>query len=641
MFIIPLIFYLIFRKKPKIKTYVCNHEHDTANFYRQKEPEQLLPESSTSTQSAGVAVTLDSESSSPIRIYFDLTPIGNTSVDSSTYVVDETQLEVIKETFQNVGNYISKRVNVTSKTTGTISGSVSPTSSNSGYSFNHSDCDLVIVVFSRSVNGDTLASASVVGQNSNKRPEIGRVIIYVETMELSEAQDEYTADRTVFVTLLHELNHILSFNSGMFKYWNTSAEMRSVKYRDGYPAQTYLSQKGAPKLHNWTVNRFTLNGNAPKVANYTSGSETEKCAFQLEDGGGTGTELSHPNEHLFFTDVNQGVIFGPAYISELFFMGLEDTGWYVTDSSSAEKLVYLDPELDSTLDFTDEIIVGPPKSVFPSSYLCYKYEEVKCFFDNVYIGLCKSAKGSLSTSEYDNYYFPNGNYYIYDNEVLDYAPIYIPWLSCRLSSTFDSRSQAQFSIVGKGKPADFGESFTNSSTCFKSSLYKNVFGSTTYGSRCYQTFCASDNKVRVVVNGQSKICSHKDQRIYFDGYSGTVICPDSKISCANLPVTDQLIVNSIIPDRGPLNGGNVVRLSGSEYDLYENHTLMLGNINLEIMETNSTTILAKIPTISGSMMKEIIGTRLPLISTMDRKTDGYTVNTRIEDVYLFYDFTYE
>lgn len=519
----------------------------------------------------------DAAERQPIRIDFNMDSIDDASKDSqqctsaigtctSDDILDDTKRATIKNTFYTVRDFLQNNINITRRSTDTY--------------------DLTISVYARPFGSSStgLAYASSLEYNGvGGRPSVGQIVVNPAKLP-SSAQTFDSGERQFIITVLHELNHVLSFSSSLFGRWQTNVSS-AIHYTDGYgseiTAAEFSSYSGGlvsheylrtPHLLNYVNERFHIHNETLKT-----------LGLEIEDGGGSGTAGSHPNERLFFTDLMQGRTYGPGWISPIFYNTLLDTGWYTPSTEVIEDLVYLDDSLNAKITLTEDILLQPPRKSFPPAYLCTSAALQACFYDYSYTGACSLM--SSSEADYDgheDWYNPHSSSNVGSDNLLDYTPLVLPWYSCRTNGSAGLGTiQAYQSGYDYTK---YGETFSANSTCALSTLSSGITGGLIAQPRCYEAWCGSDNKVRLVVNDEEFYCKYDGQSASFSNFAGYVTCPPAGAVCANRPKKEVFGVTSIMPDRGPIDGQNLVGITGNGYSKYNQSdvTITLGTIPCRI-----------------------------------------------------------
>jgi len=582
----------------------CSHDFNLDKELRGDDPIPLVKRS-------GKAYSIGSKDQ-PFRLCFDMKSIddgtidncqcksgsagsvpsgcGNQNHDSTqcleTDVLDANKRKVIKDTFANVKEFLESNLNVTVDTqtnevTKTDCEYTNFDSLKAQGKLNASQCDLFIAVYARPFGSGSsgLAFAQATATSSvDRRPVRGKITVNPSKIP-SEAQSFRSGNRQFIITVLHEINHILSFSSGLFEHWLN--EDTNEAY--GSSIFVYADKEGhnltnAGERTNKLVHQFLHTPSHTKWVNERFHVETEgykHWGLEIEDGGGSGTAGSHPNERLYFTDLMQGRTYGPGYIGPIFYNSLKDSNWYNPSENIIEKLTYLDDKYEVDSQTNERILFGPPQNTFPSSHICEKNQATSCFYDYIYAGLCSlKEKNSITKADftsYSDYYNPNDRSLVGQDDLLDYVPTVLPWYNCRDPGAGGKERRG---YSADGDPEDFGELYDNASVCAISTLYKSAIISAFSSPRCYHSFCGDDMKVRIVVDGVQKVCNKDGKKLRWEGYSGYVICPPSSVVCANRnEYVHVLPITSMTPDRGPIDGKNLVSIKGTNFGGFTNETL--------------------------------------------------------------------
>ena len=613
----------------------CHHDLDMDNEYR-----RMAPKKFSRGLNSEDSIIFNTKDRKNIRVKFDLTAItSENKVDSkrcyekstncqATDILDSEKISVIKETMENVESYINKLLNVTAYVGDLPVHSIPSGLDSSYYKKLVPDTDLYIFVVARPFGkgSSTMATASALSSNSLLN-DLGRPLTGLVTLNPSKipkkAENYDSGDRQFFVTVVHELTHVLCFSKHLFGNWvDRSTGLRYARSTftttNSYGIQQTFIR--TPKLLEWVNNRFQVYDDSLKG-----------LGLELEDGGGTGTAGSHPNSRLYFTDVMQGVTYGPGYFSGVFMNALYDSGWYDPNYTMQEDLVYMDMKIHGTVP-NQNVLTNPPKVTFPSDYLCSKSAKSYCFYDHSYKGFCDAndektvmEKDSNYPKNYSSWYNPDGGK-ISDEEVVDYTPIIFPAVNCRDEAMASSENARSYEYYGP------------SGVCVLSTLLIGSITQMTFTEQaiCVKGRCGSDGKLRITLgDGIEQLCTRKDKKIYQKGKIGYVRCPNSHEACATLSKTPMINVNSIVPDRGPSNGQNFILIKGEKIDKMKLTKLELGEIDLLKFNYTMTSkgILVKLPVLNVTASKIMVPQNLYI------NAEGEP-NTTIENIYTFTNIAY-
>ena len=354
-------------------------------------------------------------------------------------IIDETKLSILKETFENTKNYLSKLLKVTYYNTEfdlvnnylQFANITIKTAKN---------CDLYITPVLRPFGSEsTIASAIYTQYYANcKRPIQGLIMVNAKFIP-EEAQSESSWNSSYFYTLLHEITHILGFVESNYKNFhrpddNTPYQTPTCELTDFYGKyHTYLITKYS---HQYAMIHFGVD---------TFYGEYTKCdsGIELEDGGSSGTPMNHLEGRLFMTDYMVGVSLkyeGPfKRFTDATAAVLLDTGNYDLNYSMIRPIIWGNGE-----SINDSVIKGfaeqPPLTVFPSLYYSEsKTDSNHCGFDYKFIGEA-SFSSAYNCTETDinnalycrasSFYNPHNSKYIGTSSVFDFVPYKSPSVAC-------------------------------------------------------------------------------------------------------------------------------------------------------------------------------------------------------------------
>jgi len=395
-----------------------------------------------------------------------------------------------------------------------------------------SGCDLVLNLFPRpyGATSSTLASAGAILFESNEnRPVQGMVFFNVATLPES-SQDANSEENEFFMTVFHEICHVLGISQSMFSKWRDSL---GFPY-DPFP-KTEIQEKGktftiihTPNAHKYALKRFG-------VETFSFSQQSCPSGIEFEDGGGSGTRGSHPEGRVFFGEVMVGLTTGESVISDLTMSLLADTGWYDVNYSYAKGLSWGNGNALDKTPLTN-FPVKPPQESFPSHYLCQPDETQDiCTHDFKSHGYCYSGIELLS-QPYEVYqagkafYNPNNYSIIGLLWVYDFQLIKVKYANRDCTK---STSQKIFE----------SEEFGSSSRCFMA----DYIGSKS--PMCFATRCDGDS-LFITVDKSEKECKYENQELTFGYY--TLKCPKphyvcriSQIDGISQPPTDTLIWKSL------------------------------------------------------------------------------------------------
>jgi hypothetical protein len=472
---------------------------------------------------------------------------------------------------------------------------------------------------SNPASSSVLASAGAT--DSSNPPREGRVQVNTYKRP-SSAQNFDSPDRSYFMTLLHELTHVLAFSSGLFNRWDTitNGTGKQIHVTDSRYGITHQFL-ATPALTAFIARRFR-----------TFPPPGSVLGLELEDSGSPGTAGSHPHERLFLSDLMQGVIHGPSYLSAIFEASLRDSGWYDVNASMIEGLAYLDAELWTVGErLTAGAILEPPPIGFPPSAFCKKANQLVCFHDSVTRAICQVIGQDEMNVTADNpnmrhWFNPFGEDEVGVDQYLDYAFVPLPGVgSCRDSGTV-RRYDPKFDPDGKA------EAFGIDSVCAMSRLGTGAFASAN-GPACYRAICRTDNRLELVVKNKAKLCVDSDSVLSFDGVKGKVSCPPARAACLNMQKRTEINMFTIVPDEGPKGGGNLVRIFGSDFEQYPDLAFLIaGKVPCNILERTDGQILCQV---GKNDDDALVGQRVSLTGSSAARN----MVTTIPEMYIFTEFS--
>jgi hypothetical protein len=402
--------------------------------------------------------------------------------------------------------------------------------------------------------------------------------------------------RSLFLELLHEMAHILGFSAGDFNQWiSVRAGVGNVSVvTDGYGiARSFLR---TPAISEFVRRRFSI-----------VDPELVDIGLELDSVGG-----SHPHSRLFLTDVLQARSYCPTYVSELLFAGLSDSGWYVVNWTEAQRLLWLDAgeySIDERLSVG--AIVDPPQLGFPPSTLCTKNQSKTCFADYTWKAVCSLKKADESMNDWYNPLRLSG---IGTEGDLDFAAVPIPWGgSCRDPEAAGEDSE------------EHAETYGPDSVCAMTNLRSSLAGNGDVPG-CYRSVCRTDDRIALIVGETELLCLEEGQPLAIDGFRGRIRCPPGKVACANREKVTVINILRIDPDHGPLDGGNLVKITGRGFNQYSDLSFTVGGVPCAIWAKDDERVICRI----GKNVDEKLANRY---HSVKGATDGMV--TEIPEMYMF------
>ena len=622
--------------------FTCDHDREMAEFLRTMPPRPIRKAKKIKASDPQI-IQDEINRREPIRVQFNMASIDNPSLDQyqcksvgqsivdpsrgvSTTCTDEDLMNdqkrsVLMQTMNAAQDYIHRLIKVTPRTS-PIDISRSSLAATAGGISQVDNCDLFIFVLARPYNegSTTLASATYEDVNFDytdqtpldaHRPIRGRIFVNPRRIP-SRAQNENSGERQFFITCLHELMHVLAFSSSLFGDWiNRSSGMpydgHYFSFKNNYGiTQTFIN---TPRLTEWVNNRFQV-----------IDESISHFGLEIEDNGGSGTKGSHPNARLYFSDIMQGRTYGPGVVSPIFFYSLEDSGWYEPNYTMMEELVYMN------MDIYDEapnqyVLTNPGGKTFPESYFCNNIYAQYCFYDYSYKAACDNYDASY-VYEYESTHQTSGDilsnnatvatWYGYNgiygsDDLLDYLPLRLPTVSNCRDPNLPQTNEDVGTMATKMK-----ENYSENSVCAISTIFSGGFGEVLLAQTagCYQARCGADGKLRMTLPGtREQVCVREDQRLYRSGSLEYILCPNARAACANLPKTPMVTIEQIIPDRGPYDGSNFVKLEGHDLLSFGISDIKIGPVSIMngLISYSDTYYLIQIPSNIAATTQPLIG----------------------------------
>lgn len=340
----------------------------------------------------------------------------------------------------------------------------------------------------------------------SNRPLVGSVAFSGEM--------DFTKGNTIYyVTLLvlHEFNHIMSFNSDLFSL-----------YIDGNGNTLGLDNVVFKKVVNG-LERTLIK--TPKVLQYAR--KHFGCAtldgVELENQGGAGTVGSHWETRVMAGEYMVGTSYCENVVSEMSLAQMEDSGWY--------KLNYYTGGLfrwgkNQGCNFLETKCVQNQQVVFPGFFTDIPYNSPACTGSRTSIGIGSLGIGyTISNSNYQYYTDPTEGGY----EPADFCPMTIDLSQSDTPTKFYPGS----CWIGDTHYASLGETIGDNSYCFMSSLVPiSQTASDQYVAICYEIQCNPASKnYNVFINGKTITCPTAGASVTSTDFHGALICTDYNLLC--------------------------------------------------------------------------------------------------------------
>jgi hypothetical protein len=421
--------------------------------------------------------------------------------------------------------------------------------------------DYYLTIYPRpfGASSSTLASATCWPTSP---PRQGMMNVNLAVVPNSAQSFETKTDRQFFEVLFHELCHALGISSSMFSRWinpSTGGEwglnlpLYEINNHAGWPRKTFKILS-TPKLHELMKERWGVE--------YFEDNPSWRVGVEVEDYGGSGTAGSHWEGRTFYTEVMTGITYGYGRISDITFTALEDTGWYSVNYSKSEILEWGNWKsiINESRSNYGEFGTGAPGVSWPPYYVAQSASDLSstssCTFDYRAGGVTYSAKRGTCSNTNNQCAYPGfydaTNLEYYGSPPLDYILAVTPYSDriCRDDPGYVA--------------SNYGMSWGESSYCAVTTLAPNSASSKTVG--CYKMRC--DNRgVIVTVNNEDRVCTSKDQQMTFTGMKGVVFCPDPRVLCGIIGISESSGFSSISSDLYSVEAQSTTNLTSESISL--------------------------------------------------------------------------
>ncbi|XP_032242043.1 leishmanolysin-like peptidase isoform X2 [Nematostella vectensis] len=380
-------------------------------------------------------------------------------------------------------------------------------------------------------------------------------------------------------TVKHEVYHALGFSAGLYAFYrDKQGAPLTQRRKHGLPVyndKTNLyqwSNKVVKKVtrKKWQVRHGHVTHSVsmivtPRVVRVAR--EHFNCATlegaEIENQGGTGTELTHWEKRLFENEAMTGTYTQNPVFSRLTLALMEDTGWYKANYSMAETL---DWGRNLGCVFAKESCrtwmqshVAHNKSSEP---FCYTLKQaplrMRCTHSKLSIALCNLRKYPQPLPPEYQYFshlpkessrktreavFADTDSYGGAVPLADYCPFYQKFTLTGMDGT---KRETTCTVSENGPPAHGNyalESYGATSRCFEQGRpWQAKRGLLTrtmldWGSGCYRYRCKDG--IKIDIGNQTYSCYKAGQRIEVRGVlrnwnvSGSLVCPPCRVFCGD------------------------------------------------------------------------------------------------------------
>lgn len=328
-------------------------------------------------------------------------------------------------------------------------------------------------------------------------------VVNLNPVEISsEIQNFDTNVNIFFMTVFHELMHIICISSSLFSSWINPSTGKpygnDLPFKSVKANQRNVNILHTPVIHQWASHRFG-------VDEFWDGVPS---GLEMEDEGGGGTAGSHPEQTIYYPDVMVGIEAYDQKITELAFIMMEDSGWYEVDYRATQFNPYgFGPSIGQSnlTNFPN----SPPQIGFPDHYICRtNFSKPRCIWNYRGFGYCfghpSNCLGGDKQSNYcryPEYYDPLSTGYISDFPTV---PAVVPYpfktKHCLLDRnifnfTFEFESRGTSSFCHETIDDDFGA--------------------------CIETRCNDNGSLTLISNltRKSVVCRYNGEIVKLDNFS--------------------------------------------------------------------------------------------------------------------------
>ena len=398
-----------------------------------------------------------------------------------------------------------------------------------GKTFQNQGINLAIFGTLTNLSESTLATATAQAyQDGNYQPYVGLVKINYAVNYSKPNSDVYFES-----ILVHEFTHILGFSRHFFSTF--SNRLFEKNDTDGVK-RTYLTGTKLLEVAEKYFNCDRIEG------------------VELENQGGSGTAGSHWESRILLGEYMNGYAYTEEQvISEFTLAVLEDSGYYKANYYTGGLMRF---GKNKGCEFLEEKCVNNQKinPLFENEF----YDTISgAEYNNIVDSSCSSGRQSRTY----NAWWPTDTvppiYYFNENvtgyEPADYCPVPMSYYYEEVLSYFVGHC----SIKGSGEYGRLinmdphrryksgnvqkitGETYSDHSYCYLSSLSREEFYSSNVRGNCYETFC-SDRSLTIKIFDDYVVCPRSGGKIKVDGYLGYLLCPDYNLVCSGTVICNNI-----------------------------------------------------------------------------------------------------
>ena len=479
--------------------------------------QSILPINNTSNQNLR---TLSSYH--PLKIYVDYELIENSLLEETLNSIKsafDLSLSIFQQllSISNDGRYTFEAHQINSAHSTFTADEVPYLLENS----KNIDADLFLIVSMNTLGNAQARAYPIIKDENTNRPILGIV-------ELNTAIDTFTKNHIIFISnlLLHEISHVLAFNSDLFPYFNKLPNLQQ------------------------TVSDIEINGikrqllRTPKVVEKAMQHfNTDLLGVELEDQGGSDTAGSHWEARIMLGDYMIGVDYPEIVISDITLAVFEDSNWYKVNYYSGGLFKTGKNEGYNFL-FGDCVNKNNEESNFKLEF-CNNQRDPFCspgLIDRGYCYLGIYPEDENIPKKYQYYSNPlKGGW-----DIANYCPV--------MQNDYEKANNFYYysrcNIIGKENYTEIGEKLSNTSFCFMSSLVKSSLSEeikSKYSNEkaiCYEVIqCDNTLKHYTIKIGETEFTCENGNNIEsyeIEGFEGKITCPPYNRICSGTKLCNDL-----------------------------------------------------------------------------------------------------
>ena len=436
----------------------------------------------------------------PLKIKYDFTYLTEQNK------LDDEDLEDLKVSLNDISNYLSSlllvnHINIDIKTTMIENycdiDRYSPDIINSL----HIHDILIFPIINEKMEEDVLAQAWTCMVLTNNKPAAGIVEINKD-FSLNKLDSYYYVN----YLLIHEISHILGFNTFTFKAFN----LINSENVDGIIKYYINSQK--------VLQRAKLHFNCENIK-----------GIELENQGGKGSAGSHWEARYMLGDYMISTDYPEVVISDITLAFFEDTGLYKVNYYTGGLFRF---GKNKGCSFLNEPCVynSGKNTLFPNEF-CTDPQAYFCGSSHISRGECFIVEYYDEIEERFSHYTDK---YEGGFEAADYCPVSYIYYNKNLEKSYYYHYNCKY---GHNTFEELGEVIGKNSLCFESSLLStsSPHDLDEMYSICYEVECDRDKKQTKLLIGNSCVTCPTNGSILNNpnGFKGQIKCPDYNLICTS------------------------------------------------------------------------------------------------------------